>query len=170
MLQKIADYIQSCKCGSPLPSQLFDKRYEVMNSFVKPNLQGRLEDGTHKIEELRKICGVPSISIGIVHLGEVVLRKSFGFCDIENRVLANSDTMYLLSSLSKGFVSAAAGIAVNDGKMDWLTPLSKVLPRLQPNRRFRNSQECNHARFSPTFEWAQLSSNFNAWTTRYTHK
>ncbi len=61
-----------------------------------------------------------------------MLRKSFGFCDIENHIPANSDAIYLLSSLSKGFVSAAAGIEVNDGKIDWLTPLSTVLPGFNP--------------------------------------
>jgi CubicO group peptidase (beta-lactamase class C family) len=84
-----------------------------------------------RITQLRDICSVPSISLGILHYGEVIHMESCGFRDVEESLPANPDTIYLLSSLSKGFLSAAVGVAVSEGKMAWKTPLSHYIPEFK---------------------------------------
>ena len=82
------------------------------------------------LSELRLITGAPSISVGVLHHGEVLFTHSEGVrdtnADIETPV--DLDTVYLLGSLTKGFVAAACGILVDEGKLDWNTPLSHYIP------------------------------------------
>ncbi|KAI4145269.1 MAG: hypothetical protein LQ340_006344 [Diploschistes diacapsis] len=85
-----------------------------------------------RVSELRDICGVPSISIGILHQGKVIKTESFGLRNVEENLPADSNTVYLLSSLSKGFVAAAVGVAVSEGKMNWKAPLSQYIPEFKP--------------------------------------
>ncbi|KAI0485622.1 beta-lactamase/transpeptidase-like protein [Xylaria cf. heliscus] len=103
---------------------------EILPAF---STDTRIKAAMEQISELRNICGVPSISIGVLHHGEVIHMESFGLRDVENNLPADSKTLYLLSSLSKGFVASAIGGAVAEGKMDWKTPLSYYVPEFEPS-------------------------------------
>lgn len=82
------------------------------------------------VEGIRRICKVPSISFGILHEGETIFKESLN--DPESDKPANADTMYLLGSVSKMFLSSAVGIAVHDGKLDWKEPISTYIPDFNP--------------------------------------
>lgn len=71
------------------------------------------------VEKVKTICRVPSIFLGALHQGKVNFRRSLGHRDLENSLLADSDTIYLLGSESKAFLSTAAGTAVNEGSIEW---------------------------------------------------
>ncbi|KAA8648094.1 serine hydrolase domain-containing protein [Aspergillus tanneri] len=43
-----------------------------------------------------------------------------------------SDTQYLIGSVSKSFLSAAVGILVDQGKLQWLDPIQKYIPEFDP--------------------------------------
>lgn len=96
------------------------------------SLIARLNDISGQIDEVRKICQVPSISYGVIHDGEVVLTKSVGFRDEHQKLEANPDSIYMIGSCSKMFASAAAGILVDEGKLHWLDPISKHLSDFNP--------------------------------------
>ena len=96
-------------------------------------IQIRLQAAMHQISELLLACNVPSISIGVLHSGQVIQRQCFCLRDVEQNFPANCDTLYLISSLSQGFLSAMVGKAVADSKMDWSTPLGQIIPELKPN-------------------------------------
>jgi CubicO group peptidase (beta-lactamase class C family) len=81
---------------------------------------------------VQQICKTPSISLGVLHEGQVIFRQSIGFGDVEGNQRANSDTSYLIGSCSKLFTSAALGLLVNDGTISWNDPLSKHLPNFNP--------------------------------------
>jgi CubicO group peptidase (beta-lactamase class C family) len=85
-----------------------------------------------EIARVKELCRVPSISVGVLHEGEVVLMESLGLRDVERALKANCDTSYLLGSVSKMFASAAVGILVEEGKMSWHDTIQKHLPNFNP--------------------------------------
>lgn len=79
-----------------------------------------------------KITGCPSVSIGILHEGEIILQHSQGFADgNENYVPVNNSTLYMIGSLTKAFIAASCGILVDEGKLSWTEPLSTYIPFTQ---------------------------------------
>ncbi|THC94372.1 hypothetical protein EYZ11_006170 [Aspergillus tanneri] len=50
----------------------------------------------------------------------------------QNQLPAMSDTQYLIGSVSKSFLSAAVGILVDQGKLQWLDPIQKYIPEFDP--------------------------------------
>ena len=59
----------------------------------------------------------PSIAVGIVKDGKVVLNEGFGYADVEKQMQSNADTMYQIGSCSKAFTAAAAALLVDQGKL-----------------------------------------------------
>lgn len=79
-------------------------------------------------EKIRSLCRVPAISIGVLHNGKLVCTDSVGLRDMDTAQQPDGDTIYTLCSISKTFVSAALGILVDQGKMEWDDPVGKYLP------------------------------------------
>ncbi|KAH6964591.1 beta-lactamase/transpeptidase-like protein [Fusarium avenaceum] len=89
-------------------------------------------DQAKEIDALTGICGVASISVGVLHQGKQVYKYSTGLRDVENNLQATQETSYLLASCSKGFLSSAIGILVDEGKLSWDDPISKHIPDFNP--------------------------------------
>ena len=91
-----------------------------------------LESG--HIEGLRRLGRVPSVSVGVVHEGELVAAQSFGHSNPQDVASAppDAETLYTLCSISKTFVSAALGILVDEGKLAWTDPVGRYLPEFAP--------------------------------------
>ena len=49
----------------------------------------------------------PSIAVGIVKDGKIVLNEGFGYADVEKQMQSNADTMYQIGSCSKAFTKTA---------------------------------------------------------------
>ncbi|KAE8141932.1 beta-lactamase/transpeptidase-like protein [Aspergillus pseudotamarii] len=92
----------------------------------------RLEEAHAQIERVREICGASSISCGVLHYGDIIYTKSVGLRDQVQHLPADSQTIYPLASVSKGFLAAAVGILVDKGKLDWHVPISTYLPQFDP--------------------------------------
>lgn len=99
-------------------------------------LQNRLGQAFAQVSQLLDICRVPSISVGVVHQGEVVFTKSIGQRMVDqaavdgkgNALPATPETAYLIASCSKIFLACAVGILVDEGKMSWDDPIRKHVP------------------------------------------
>lgn len=99
-------------------------------------LQDRLGQAFAQVSQLLDICRVPSISVGVIHQGEVVFTKSVGRRVVDqaavdgkrNALPATPETAYLIASCSKIFLACAVGILVDEGKMSWDDPIRKHVP------------------------------------------
>lgn len=91
----------------------------------------RLDAAMEHVAEVQKVCKAPSISIGILHEGKVLYRKSLGLRDVENNLDANSDTSYFLGSCSKLLTSAAVGILA-ETQLSWTDLIRKHVPEFDP--------------------------------------
>jgi CubicO group peptidase (beta-lactamase class C family) len=92
----------------------------------------RIQSQWPVVEEIRKKCGVGSISVGVLHQGEVLFTGSTGYRDVAIQEKADTRTLYTLCSISKSFVAAAVGILVDRGKCKWEDPVGPYLPEFRP--------------------------------------
>lgn len=83
------------------------------------------------IESVRKLSRAPSISVGVLHQGEVVFRRSIGLRDVEDSLEADSNTAYQIGSCSKLFTSTAVGL-LSEGQPIWEDKVHDHLPDFNP--------------------------------------
>lgn len=86
-----------------------------------------------EIQEIRSLCKVASISYGVLHQGNVVLERGIGVRDSKSNLKPDSNTMYLLISISKTIVAAATGILVDQGKLHWSDLIKDHIPEFHPD-------------------------------------
>ena len=87
------------------------------------------------LEQLRGFIGdtlrewqVPGASVGIVQDGRVMLCEGFGTRDLENGWPVTEDTLFQIGSCTKAFTAMALGLLVDNGKLEWDTPIQEYLP------------------------------------------
>lgn len=79
-------------------------------------------------EELKLKTG---LSISVVKDGKVYFSKAYGFADIENGVMADTDTPFYIASSTKSFLGTLAKILSDEGVIDLDSPISVYLPELE---------------------------------------
>ena len=73
----------------------------------------------------------PSVSVGVVKDGKVVFCEGFGSRDVAKNLPANGETLYQIGSCSKAFTAALVSILVDQGKLDWDTPIVQYVPDIR---------------------------------------
>lgn len=80
------------------------------------------------IEATRKAWDVPGVAVAIVSGEDVVYIKGFGVKRAGSSAPVTPDTRFAICSTTKAFTTAAMGILVDEGKMNWDDPVRKHLP------------------------------------------
>jgi CubicO group peptidase (beta-lactamase class C family) len=78
----------------------------------------------------RYVGKVPGASLLVLKDGKPVLRKAYGYADLEAGVAATPATDYRLASVSKQFTAAAILLLAEDGKLKLSDPVRRWLPSL----------------------------------------
>ncbi|KAK4450503.1 putative D-aminoacylase [Podospora aff. communis PSN243] len=90
-----------------------------------------------KIEEIRKICGLVGISIGVAHkkfkFPTETYFRGFGTFSGKEGDQADQNTLYYIGSLTNSFTATAIGILVGERKLQWTTPIKDVIPDFRPD-------------------------------------
>ena len=71
---------------------------------------------------------VPGAVVGIVENDTVVYLKGFGVREMGKPEMVDPDTRFQVASISKYFNAAGIGTLVDEGKLDWDTPVVTYLP------------------------------------------
>src|SRR5579872_2209168 len=71
---------------------------------------------------------IPGMSIAVVKNGEPVKIQGYGLADVENRVAATPETVYLLASVTKQFTATAVMMLAGDGKLRIEDKIAQYLP------------------------------------------
>ena len=71
---------------------------------------------------------IPGVAVGVIHDGEVVLAKGFGYRDVENRLPVTEHTTMAIGSNSKSFTVTLMAMLVDQGKLEWDKPVRDYLP------------------------------------------
>ncbi|HPN37929.1 MAG TPA: serine hydrolase [Melioribacteraceae bacterium] len=77
-----------------------------------------------QIDSLMKVWNIPGCSIAIVKDSTVLFSKGYGYADFENKIKANSNTIYGIASCTKAITCFALGLLNQQNKMDWFTPVN----------------------------------------------
>ena len=87
-----------------------------------------LEGLDEYIADLLTEWEVPGLAIAVVRDGEVIHLKGYGYRDPENHLPVTTKTLFPIGSITKSFLAVTYGILVDDGRLDWDTPVREYLP------------------------------------------
>jgi CubicO group peptidase (beta-lactamase class C family) len=73
---------------------------------------------------------VPGASLLVVKDGKPVIRRGFGYADLEKHIKAGPETNYRMASVTKQFTAACILLLKQDGKLRLEDPVRKYLPEL----------------------------------------
>ena len=71
---------------------------------------------------------IPGVAVGVIRDGEVLLARGFGYRDIEAELPVTEHTTMAIGSNSKSFTVTLLGMLVDQGKLEWDTPVRDYLP------------------------------------------
>lgn len=80
------------------------------------------------VENELRTHNIPGMGIGVIKDGETLMAEGFGYADIEKKTAIDSQTLFGIASCTKSFTSAIIAILVDEGKLDYDTPIIEYLP------------------------------------------
>lgn len=86
---------------------------------------------TKFIEEGEKATGVPGVSLGLVQDGKVVFSGGVGVRELGSTAKVDGDTLFMIASNTKGLTTLLLAKLVDEGKIDWKTPVTQLLPQFK---------------------------------------
>ena len=116
---------------SPVPSSSPTATSESLPTAVKTQERWDAE----KLEELEtyivqniELAKIPGMSIAVVQNGEVVYIKGFGVRALGESEPVTPDTLMMIASSTKPLTTLMMATVVDDGLMNWDTPVTTILP------------------------------------------
>ena len=108
-------------------SVLFTVSLNAQQQSIETRLAG-LDD---YMKQVVKDWNVPGIGVGVVHKDKLVFAKGYGYRDYQKKLPFTPTTTAPIASNTKLFTAVAAGLLVEDGKLDWDKPIRQFLPGIQ---------------------------------------
>jgi CubicO group peptidase (beta-lactamase class C family) len=71
---------------------------------------------------------VPGAAVAVVQNGKALLLKGYGIRDVTKSGAMDENTIFQLASVTKTLTGAATATVVDEGKLDWDTPIFNYLP------------------------------------------
>src|SRR3954466_13245761 len=85
-------------------------------------------DFDNYVKRVMETFTVPGLSVAIVKDGKVVLAKGYGVRRMGDPAPVDARTRFGIASNTKLFTATAIALLVEEGKLDWDTPVSRYLP------------------------------------------
>jgi CubicO group peptidase (beta-lactamase class C family) len=83
------------------------------------------------LTEAIKAWEVPGMAVAIVKDGEVVFAQGFGLRDVAHKLPVTPKTLFAIGSCTKAFTTFVLGTLVEEGKLDWDTPVRVYIPEFR---------------------------------------
>ncbi len=74
---------------------------------------------------------VAGAAVAVVKDGEVIFQEGFGVRDLKLGLPVTKDTLFAIGSSTKAFTTMSVGMLVDDGKLDWDTPVASYSPEFK---------------------------------------
>src|SRR4030095_12086392 len=97
----------------------------------EPSIDKRLEGCDAYMAQVLKDWNVPGIGVGIVVKDKLVFSKGYGYRDYGKKIPFTADTTQPIASNTKLFTAIAAGLLVDEGKLDWDKPIRQYVPGIK---------------------------------------
>ena len=92
-----------------------------------PQLQGF--DAT--MQQLVRDWNVPGIGVGVVVRHQLVFARGYGYRDYGRKLPFTEHTVVPIASNTKLFTAVAAGLLVEEGKLEWDQPIRQFVPSIE---------------------------------------
>jgi CubicO group peptidase (beta-lactamase class C family) len=87
-----------------------------------------IEEGRTAAKDILHKTGADSMIVGFCTDDRIVWTGEFGYADMEKKTVPNSDTLYGIGSVSKMFVTVAAMVLVDQGRIHLDEPVTTYVP------------------------------------------
>lgn len=81
------------------------------------------------IEQARNRCKIPGVALALVQNGKVIDEKGFGVKEKGKDGPVTPHTLFSVASMTKPLTTLLMARLVDEGKLDWDTPVTEVLPK-----------------------------------------
>ncbi|WP_339182771.1 serine hydrolase [Paenibacillus sp. FSL R5-0701] len=95
--------------------------------MVKTKLRTSLEGLDEFIDEQLQLWNGVGTAVAVIHKDEVVWQKGYGYRDLESKLEVTSNTLFAIGSSTKAFTAATAALLVDQGILDWDTPVKSYM-------------------------------------------
>lgn len=89
------------------------------------------KDWDMHLQKTLGLWGAPGLAAVVLKDNEVVFTKGFGHRDIENKLEVTKDTIHPIASCTKSFTSTAIAMLVDEGKLEWNSPIQEFIPQFK---------------------------------------
>ncbi|HLT91268.1 MAG TPA: serine hydrolase [Woeseiaceae bacterium] len=89
----------------------------------------RLDELVAFVERTRQALDIPGVSLGLLQRGRKVFAGGFGVRELGREERPDADTLYLVASVTKPLTTLMLAKLVEEGKLTWETPVTRVLPQ-----------------------------------------
>jgi CubicO group peptidase (beta-lactamase class C family) len=100
-------------------------------SAQSPSVEQRLEGFDAYMTQVLRDWNVPGIGVGVVVKDKLVFAKGYGYRDYGKKIPYTPATTQPIASNTKLFTAVAAGLLVEDGKLDWDKPIREYVPSIK---------------------------------------
>ena len=107
-------------CAGPRPSEASTTAVEA-DTALGARMDGAAADALREIP-------AAGFSVAVIHNGQPVLAKGYGYADLAERVPAAADTIYRLASITKQFTAVAILHLADEGKLSLDDRIGDYLP------------------------------------------
>jgi CubicO group peptidase (beta-lactamase class C family) len=95
------------------------------------SVDSKLEGFDEYMAQALKDWNAPGIGVGIVVSNKLVFAKGYGYRDYEKKLPFTPKTLCPIASNTKLFTAVAAGMLVQEGKLDWDRPIRDAVPSIR---------------------------------------
>lgn len=129
---------------APVLADSGTKSAASVHVIADPSFANTIKTTTDYInEELKNTFGddpekYPAVSVAMVYDKDIVWTAAFGYADLEKKIPATSETVYLLASVSKTFAAVLALQLYEQGLLSLDAPLTNYLPEFSIRQHYQN--------------------------------
>jgi CubicO group peptidase (beta-lactamase class C family) len=83
------------------------------------------------LEDSAKEFDAPGLAVVAIKEKEVIYSRGFGYRDVDKKLEMTTSTIHPIASCTKSFTSTAIAMLVNEGKLEWDTPIREFIPQFK---------------------------------------
>lgn len=92
------------------------------------------------VHEYMEKVGIPSVCLSITTKDGTLYKKAYGYKDLENKIPANTETVYPVGSISKSFTSFLFGLHQDEGTLTFDDKIIDLIPFFQLNNQIATDE------------------------------
>ena len=96
-----------------------------------PDPARRLDGFDAYMQKVVKDWNVPGIGVAVIAKDQVIFAKGYGYRDYGQKLPFTARTVVPIASNTKLFTATAAGLLVEEGKLEWDKPVRQFVPGIQ---------------------------------------